>query len=380
MANDKTEDATPKRKREARRKGQIPKSADLTSWGAILVGLYLLPAAIGRVGNVTANSFVRIGDFADDPNANAAPAFFGSVMRDGFLAVAPLMLVVALTSVLLTMAQTGLLLTSKPLVPDFKRMNPIQGFKRLFSVRSAWETGKQAIKVVIIVTLAWPKMRGLFDTLIGRGRLGLYDALPAAGSATLSLVRTIITTVVVLSVADFGYQRFQSRKDMRMTKQEVRDEHRQAEGDGLVKGRIRSMQRALARNRMLGEIGNADVVITNPTHIAVALRYDAEAGGAPVVLAVGAGAVAARIREKAVEASVPMVEAKPLARALWRVCEVGDPIPVVLYEAVAKVLAFVRRLDRRMVPKRPLDLPRTSQVEQHVLDAVQRTRRKRRLR
>src|SRR5690606_32345299 len=120
---------------------------------------------------------------------------------------------------------------------------------------------------------------------------------------------------------------------------------------------IRSMQRALARNRMLSEIGRADVVVTNPTHIAVALRYDPEQSGAPVVVAVGAGAVAARIRERAAEASVPMVEAKPLARALWRVCDVGDPIPVALYEAVAKVLAFVRRLDRRFVSARPMELP-----------------------
>lgn len=378
MANDKTEEATPKRKREARRKGQVPKSPDLTSWGAILVGLYLLPAAVGRVGNVTANSFVRIGDFADDPNGEAAPRFLGSVMLDGFVAIAPLLAGVALAGILLSVAQTGLLLTAKPLVPDIKRINPIQGFKRLFSVRSAWETAKQALKVVIISAIAWPKMRGLFDTLVGRGRLGLYDAMPAAGTATLSLVRTIATTVLVLAVADYGYQRFQNRKDLRMTKQEIRDEHRQQEGDGMVKGRIRAMQRALARNRMLGEIGNADVVITNPTHIAVALRYDPEAGGAPTVLAVGAGAVAARIREKAAAASVPMVEAKPLARALWRVCEVGDPIPVTLYEAVAKVLAFVRRLDRRMIPTRPVDLPRTSQVDAAALDAIPRKRRRRR--
>lgn len=377
MANDKTEEATPKKKRESRRKGQVSKSSDLAAWGAILVGLYLLPAAVGRVGNVTAGAFVRMNEFADDPDPEQAPRFFGTVLLDGFLAVTPLIVTVAFTGALLTVAQTGLLLTGKPLVPDFKRLNPIQGFKKLFSVRSAWETVKQAVKVVIIVTIAWPRVRNLVTLLTGRGRLGLYDALPATGAAILGLVRTIAVTVLVLAIADYGYQRYQHRRDLRMTKQEVRDEHRQAEGDGLVKGRIRSMQRALARNRMLGEIGRADVVITNPTHIAVALKYDPDKGGAPVVLAVGAGAIAARIREQAAAASVPMVEAKPLARALWRVCEVGDPIPVTLYEAVAKVLAFVRRLDRRIMSALPMELPRTSQVDPAGLEAVQRTKRRR---
>lgn len=376
--SDKTEDATPKRRREARRKGQVPKSADLTAWATLLVGLYLVPGAIGRVTAVSSEAFVQIGDMAAEPDAQQMPRFFGSVLLDGFMAIVPLVLVVMLTSLALTMAQTGLMLTAKPIVPDFKRINPLQGFKRLFSARSAWETGKQAIKVVIVAAIAWPRMQGLFDTLTGRGRLGLYDALPAATAATIGLMRTIAVTVLVLAIADYGYQRYQNRRDLRMTKQEVRDEHRQAEGDGMVKSRIRSMQRALARNRMLSDIGSADVVVTNPTHIAVALRYDLDKGGAPYVVAVGAGAVAARIREQAAAASVPMVEAKPLARALWRVCEVGDPIPVALYEAVAKVLAFVKRLDRRIVSAKPMELPRTSQVDAHLLDALPRKRRRRR--
>lgn len=380
MAHDKTEEATPKRKREARRKGQVPRSADLTSWGAVLVGLYLLPRTLAQVAAVVADAFVEIGGFADDPDGDRAPEFLGSVLLDGFSALVPLVLAVAVTGVLLTVAQQGLLLTTKPLVPDFNRLNPVKGFKRLFAVRSLWETGKQALKVAVIAAIAWPRMRAVFEQLTARGRLGLYDALPAVGSAMLGLVRTISATVFVLAVADYGYQRYQNRRDLRMTKQEIRDEHRQSEGDGLVKGRIRALQRALARNRMMSDVARADVVVTNPTHIAVALRYDPEQGGAPVVVAVGAGAVAARIREHAGRAAVPMVEAKPLARALWRVCEVGDPIPVALYEAVAKVLAFVRRLDRRLMSARPIELPPGSQVDAAVLDALDRTPRRRRRR
>ena len=155
-----------------------------------------------------------------------------------------------------------------------------------------------------------------------------------------------------------------------MTKQEVRDEMRNAEGDPQVKGRIRSLQMAMARSRMMSAVPGASVVVTNPTHIAVALLYDPAAGGAPRVVAIGVDAVAARIREKAAEAKVPIVEAKPLARALWRACDVGDEIPFTLYEAVAKVLAFVRRLRSSYMPSGPMPLPRTYNVDASVLDAV----------
>lgn len=377
MSSDKTEEATPKRKREARRKGEVPHSADLTAWAGMLVGLYMIPAAFGRLGTTMGGSLLRLREFADQPDGEKAPRFLATVLLDGFLAVTPLILAVLITGTLVSVAQHGLLLTAGPLKPKVARINPIKGFKRLFSKRSAWESVKQIGKVTIISVLAWPRLRGLVEQLAGRGRLGLYDAMPAAWSSVLGLARVITATVLALALADYGYQRFQSRRDMRMTKQEVRDEHKQAEGDGMVKGRIRSMQRALARNRMLGEIGRADVVVTNPTHIAVALRYDPDQGGAPVVIAVGAGALAARIREQAVKAAVPMVEAKPLARALWRVCDVGDPIPIVLYEAVAKVLAFVRKLDRRMTSAHPMELPKVSQVDPTALDAIPKKRRRR---
>jgi flagellar biosynthetic protein FlhB len=163
---------------------------------------------------------------------------------------------------------------------------------------------------------------------------------------------------------------------MRMTKQEVRDEHKQAEGDGSVKARMRAMQRSMARNRMIADMGLADVVITNPTHIAVALRYDVARGGAPRILASGAGSLAERIRERAKDAEIPIVEAKPLARALWRACDVGDEVPATLYEAVAKVLVFVRQLDRLMSANRHYDLPRASSVPEEQLAAIPRKRRR----
>lgn len=375
--SDKTEQATPKKKKDSRRKGQIAKSQDLTSWFSLLVGLYLLPMTVGRLANVVSGSLSNVSALTSTPDPDSVVHILGTTLRDGFLAAAPLMLAVMGLTIVTSLAQTGLILTWKPIVPDFKRINPKQGIQRLFSVRSVWETGKQLLKVTIMVVIAWPRLRTLVEMLVGRGRLALSDSLPAAGQATLGLVRAITWTIFILSLADYGYQRYQHNRDMRMTKQEVRDEHKNAEGDGSVKARMRQMARSNMRNRMISDMGQADVVVTNPTHIAVALRYDPERGGAPRVLATGAGSLAARIRERARENEIPLVEAKPLARALWRACDVGDEVPLVLYEAVAKVLVFVRKLDRRLSAVRTVDLPTASSVPEEVLAAVPRKKRRR---
>jgi flagellar biosynthetic protein FlhB len=331
---------------------------------------------VGRMADVFNGSLNDVRAMTTVPEPDATVRLVGVGLRDGFLAAAPMMLVVMLVSVVTSLAQTGLILSGKALKPDFKRVSPKQGIQRLFSVRSAWETGKQLLKMMIVFAIGWPRVVELVETLAGRGRLGFSDALPAAGASALGLVRAITWTVFLLSLADYGYQRYQNIRDMRMTKQEVRDEHKQAEGDGSVKARMRAMQRSMARNRMIADMGLADVVITNPTHIAVALRYDVARGGAPRILASGAGSLAERIRERAKDAEIPIVEAKPLARALWRACDVGDEVPATLYEAVAKVLVFVRQLDRLMSANRHYDLPRASSVPEEQLAAIPRKRRR----
>ncbi|WP_420452498.1 EscU/YscU/HrcU family type III secretion system export apparatus switch protein [Ilumatobacter sp.] len=375
--SDKTEQATPKRKRDSRRKGQIAKSQDLTAWLGVLVGLYLVPMTVGRLADVGRIALDRITEVSPESTPETTVAMLGSTLRSGFVAAAPLMAVAFAVTLVATLAQTGPLLTLKPLVPDFKRVNPKNGIQRLVSPRSVWETGKQLLKISIVIGVAWPQAVDLVEVLAGRGRLALSDALPAAGAEVLGLVRGIAWTMVVLSVADYGYQRFQHGRDMKMSKQEVKDEYKNAEGDGSVKGRMRQMARSMARNRMIADMGDADVIITNPTHIAVALKYDPLRGGAPRVLAVGAGSLAARIRERALDAGIPMVEAKPLARALWRACDVGDEVPVVLYEAVAKVLVFVRQLDSRIRRSRSIDLPRRARVDETLLESVPKKRRRR---
>ncbi|MDJ0767436.1 MAG: flagellar biosynthesis protein FlhB [Ilumatobacter sp.] len=376
--SDKTEQPTAKKRRDARRKGQIAKSQELIGWIGLLVGSYLLPWMIGRLATASGESFRELRDVAAEPNPDLAVTVLGEALRRGFLAALPLIAVVAATSILVSLAQTGLVLTWKPIVPDPKRINPLQGFKRLFSKRSLWETVKQVAKISVVLLITWPQLMGIVELLVGRGRLPLQTGVPAVGDEVVGLVRTITWTMVILALADYGYQRYQHAQDLKMTKQEVKDEHKNTEGDAMVKGRIRALQRSMARNRMISDMGNADVVITNPTHIAVALRYDAERGGAPRVLAVGAGAVAGKIRQRARESKIPIVEAKPLARALWRACDVGDEIPAALYEAVAKVLAFVHRLDRRFAWVRTYELPGELQVSDATLQAVPRKRRQRR--
>lgn len=376
---DKTELPTPKKKRETRRKGQIARSQDLTAWLSVLLGLYMLPFSVHRLGRVLDGSLQRIGSSSVSAWAPEDGAgLLGSTLADGFIAIAPLLAVGFVSSFVASFAQTGPLLTLKPLVPDFKKINPKQGFQRLFSARSIWETGKQIIKLAVIVGAAWPRASGLVDDLVGPSRPDLVDGLRYAGAETLAVIRTIAWAMVLLSLADYGYQRYKHGQDLKMTKQEVRDEHKSAEGDAQMKGRIRSVQRDLARNRMIADVADADVIITNPTHIAVAIRYDAARGGAPRVVATGAGNVAAKIRAAGLDNGVQLVEAKPLARALWRACDVGDEVPMSLYEAVAKVLVFVRRLDRRARRGTPIDLPPASRVDVEFLESVPAKKSRRR--
>jgi flagellar biosynthesis protein FlhB len=373
----RTEAPTPKRKREQRRKGQVAKSADLGAWLGLLVGTYLLPAAMGRLFSAAGDALNSLPTITDAPNGDIALAALGRTLSAGFLAILPFMVIMGAVGIAVQLAQTGFLVSPKLLVPDVKRINPVSGLKKLLSPRSVVETIKQLAKVVVIAWSARPYVVQLVDGLTTSGRIPLLAGLAMSGRALTGMVRATAWAVLVISLVDYGYQRFQHRRDTRMTKQEIRDEMRQSEGDPHVKGRIRSLQQAMARQRMMSDVPLADVVVTNPTHVAVALRYDPERGGAPRVVAAGIGETAARIRARAVAAGVPLVEAKPLARALWRACEVGDEIPAALYEAVAKVLAFVRRLRGSITSSNALALPAGYHLDQQALEAIPRRRRRR---
>lgn len=372
----RTEAPTEKRKRETRKKGQVAKSPDLAAWLGLLAGTYLLPATVGRIFDVASGTFRALPSTATTGDADTAVASLADALRSGFVAILPALCVIGAVGVVAQLAQTRLLVSLKLLVPDVKRINPKSGFKRLFSVKSLVDTIKQLAKTGAIAWVAWPYVRELNGQLTEGGRVPLLAGLSIVGRGLVGMVRAAAWTVLVIAAIEYGYQRFSHKRDLRMTKQEIREEMRQSEGDPHVRARIRSLQSAFARRRMMSDVPTADVVVTNPTHVAVALRYDPARGGAPRVVAVGVGAVAARIRSKASDAGVPLVEAKPLARALWRACDVGDEIPAVLYEAVAKVLAFVRRLRGSITSAGALSLPAGYQLDATSLDAVPKRRRR----
>ncbi|MFN8024305.1 MAG: flagellar biosynthesis protein FlhB [Acidimicrobiales bacterium] len=373
----KTEAPTERKKREARKKGTVSKSQDLGPWITLLVGTYAVPAMVGRTSEASVAAFASLHRISEQPDPQKAVDILGQALYGALMAVLPFLAVCMVVGVVTHVAQTGLVLSLHPLKPNFKKINPIAGAKNLFSSKSVWETGKQVAKGSLIAALCWPHVNDIAHTLMDKGRVPLDDGLRASARALVGMTRSTCYAILAVAVVDFGYQRRSKIMDLRMTKQEVRDEMRNSEGDPHIKGRIRQMQTALARSRMMNDIAGASVVVTNPTHVAVALRYEAGSGAAPRVVAAGVDKVAARIREKAREGGVPIVEAKPLARALWRACEVGDEIPAPLYEAVAKVLAFVRRLRGGILTASALPLPRQYAVADEFLEGVNGRKRKR---
>ena len=256
----------------------------------------------------------------------------------------PVFGVMVLSGVISNVAQVGFLITMKPLMPDINRINPLQGFQRLFSPRSFIELAKSIAKLLIVGFVVW---RSISDRLIELLVLPQMQLIPATGVA-LSMIFDMATwaaaALFVLAAADYGYQRFSFERQIRMSREEIREEMKQTEGNPVIRQRVRQLQRQTAQRRMMQAVPQADVVITNPTHIAVAIKYEGGSMRAPRVLAKGEGFIAEQIKRIARENDVPTMENKPLARALYKACEVGHEIPGDMYAAVAELLAFVYRL------------------------------------
>ncbi len=279
----------------------------------------------------------------------------------------------AAAGAVLAMAAQGVHPSSKGLKFTASRLSPKQGLKRMVGSRAAWEALKALVKVAVIAVVVLALGRSLIPDLVGHGELPVPTALGVLAGGLRTLVWTAAVTGLVLALADYGYQRRSVMKQLRMTPREIKDENRQTEGDPMVKGAIRAKQMAMSRNRMLSAVASADVVLVNPTHYAVALRYES-GRGAPRVVAKGTDALAATIRERAREHRVPIVEDKPLTRLLYRVCDVDDEIPAELYMAVARILAFVMSLRR---PGSGASRPSPADLPDLPSKAALRTRRSR---
>ncbi len=346
---EKTEAPTQRRLAEARKKGDIARSVEVPSAAVLLAAvatLYLsgphMLAATRAVMRHYLASAAQIDLAAGGINILAIDAVIRSLKVAG-----PLMAVIVATAVISNLLQNGPVFSTEKIAPDPARIDPVQGFANLFSKQMLAQTIKSILKVALIAIVAWLEIKKAMPML-----LPLMDQEPLP--ILLFMARTAFwiflkcgLVIAALAAADYGFQRWQFMEKMKMTKQELKDEARQTEGDPHVKGRIRSLQMEMARRRMMDEVPKADVVITNPTHIAVALRYDAENMSAPKVVAKGAGLIAAKIREIAEEHGVPLVEDKPLARALYRDVELDGFIPENLFQAVAEVLAYVYSLSGR---------------------------------
>ncbi|HET9143774.1 EscU/YscU/HrcU family type III secretion system export apparatus switch protein [Actinophytocola sp.] len=343
---DKTEKPTPKKLKDARKEGRIARTPELGAWVAILAASFILPGMLSGLLDVGADLLRQIGAFIERPEPGAALTILGSGLRAGAMVVAPLLGAMVLAILASAGLQGGLRPAPKLLKPQFKKLNPIQGFKRLVGPKSWWEGAKTLIKTLVLGLVLYMVVKDLVPAVTGSGSLGLQALLEMAGGKALTLIRAAAVVGLVLAGADYIVNRKRTNKELKMTKQEVRDEHKNTEGDPQLKGAIRSRQMAMSRNRMMSDVPNADVIMANPTHVAVALRYDPEKG-APRVVAKGAGAVAAKIRELAAEHRVPIVRDVPLARALYKSCEIGQEIPADLFAPVAHVLAFLHRLRRK---------------------------------
>jgi flagellar biosynthetic protein FlhB len=287
----------------------------------------------------------QVGVLVARPDSDAALRLLGTGLSGGLLAIAPLALGMVAIGLLGNFAQTGFAFSGKALRPKFDRVNPAKGLKRLVSPHSAWEALKAALKLAVLTAVAWPGVAHLGTALAGGGRVASGQVLGVTAAATLNLVRSTALAGLALAALDYGFQRRRVRKGLMMTRQEVKDEYRQSEGDPHTRSRIRQRQVEMSRNRMMAAVAVSSVVVVNPTHIAVALEYRPELG-APRVVAKGQGHIAARIREEAEKHGVPIVRDVPLARTLHAACKLGQAIPADLYEAVARLLAFVFNLKR----------------------------------
>ncbi len=343
---EKTEKATPKRMKQLRKDGALQRSQDLSAWLGIGVGALALPFVLSAGSRAGSDQLRALRDVIAHPELSAANQALSTGLGSVLTTVAPLLAATVLTAVVGAVSQGGLHVSAKKLKPTFKQFNLASGIKRTFGKQALWQGVKATVKTAVIGMVLWSVVQGLVPLMLGSGSHSLRQILTVVSEGATGLIRTAVIAGLVLAAFDVIVVQRRNLKQTRMTKREIQDESKQSEGDPQLKGAIRSRQLAVSRNRMIADVAQADVVLVNPTHVAVALRYE-PGSGAPKVVAKGKGHVATRIREAAAKARVPMVEDVPLARALHSACTLGQEIPADLYMAVARILAFVMALRRR---------------------------------
>ncbi|MBS4207608.1 flagellar biosynthesis protein FlhB [Bacillus sp. FJAT-50079] len=350
FAGEKTEKATPKKRLESKRKGQTAKSQDVnTAIGLLAVFGFLIffSAQLGPVAlDVFRHSFTTFL-LMDITEANMQLIMLDVLKEVAFL-LGPIMLVALLAGIAANVLQVGFMFSAEPLQPKLEKLDPIKGLKRIFSIRAIVELLKSILKIsfvgAITVTVLWSRI----DEVLVLAYKPIGTALQTVGGLTLQMGIAASLALLFLSLFDFLYQKYDFEKNIRMSKQDIKDEYKNTEGDPLIKSKIKQKQKEMAMSRMMQEVPKADVIITNPTHYAIALKYDEENADAPIVIAKGVDFIAQKIKLIANEHKVVMVENRPLARSLYDQVEVGQAIPDDFFKAVAEILAYVYRIKNKI--------------------------------
>lgn len=343
---DKTEPATPKKREDARKRGQVAVSREIPSVFILFMTMGVFFFLGGRMfqGLATLVQDVLRGSLNVDLQAATMLVILSTIFERIFWILFPFLIAVLLAGIAANLSQFGILFTYKPLVPKLSKLNPLKGLKRLFSLRSLVEVVKALFKILIIGIVAYATLQNHIERLPDLIQMEVLDILRFTGQVSLQISLYTCLVLIVLAGLDYAFQRWQYENDLKMTKQEVKEELKQREGDPTIKMRIKRAQIEMSQRRMMADVPTADVVITNPTRLAIALKFETDLMDAPQVVAKGAGYIAARIKEIADDAGVPVIEQKSLAQTLFKTVEIGEMIPIALYKAVAEVLAYVYRL------------------------------------
>lgn len=346
---EKTEPATQKKLEDARKEGKVARSKDLTQGIDLLVLFLLIKVFVGYMGerfmSLFDSTLGRMAEFMSVNQSEVSMQAFATVINNAILELLlliwPFLVFGFVITFIVTVYQVGWKVSMKPMEPKMSKFNPINGFKRIFSKDSLFELLKSIVKVGVIAYVAYTNIVDEADSLFVLYEIHINQAIALVGEIIINFGIEISIVFIVIGLVDYIYQKWKFSEDMKMTKQEVKDEYKNTEGDPQIKGRIRQKMREASQRRMMQDVPKADVVITNPTHFAVAIKYDAEVSKAPIVVAKGEDYLAQKIKEVAREHNVEIVENKPLARMLYHNVEIGAEIPPELYQAVAEVLAMV---------------------------------------
>ncbi|MBP2240143.1 flagellar biosynthetic protein FlhB [Cytobacillus eiseniae] len=350
FAGEKTEKATPKKRQDSRKKGQVAKSQDVNT-AIVLLGVFLFLLFAGSylkdiIINLMKHSFQEFM-LLELTEVNVYTVFL-TILKELVVLLAPIMAVAMISGVAANYMQVGFLFSTETIQPKLEKLDPIKGFKRIFSVRALVELLKSMLKIGFVGLVTFMVLWSRIDEILILSQLSVGAALATIGGLTVQMGIFASAALLFLSSLDYLYQKYDFEKNIRMSKQDIKDEYKNIEGDPLIKSKIKQKQREMAMSRMMQEVPNADVVITNPTHYAVALKYDETKSDAPYVIAKGVDFVAQKIKLIAKEKEIITVENRPLARALYSQTEIGDAIPEEFFKAVAEILAYVYRTKKKI--------------------------------